>query len=230
MKPELSIVIPAYNEGEHLAGVIAEMTDVFGKAGFNYEIVIVNNGSRDMTGTIIDELVRGNPRIQPVHLEVNQKYSGGIRAGLAKARGETMGWAHADGQADPKDIVRLYRAMREQKCELAKAIRRERHESPWRIVQGKIWYGIFQLLFWSPYRDVNATPKLMTRRAAEILKLDSRDWFLDPEFVIKAIRHKLHICELETIWRSRRSGSTRAHLLTGLEFLKNLILYRIGIR
>lgn len=230
MTPELSIVVPAYNEGEHLAGVIAEMVNVFDKEGLNYEIIIVNNGSKDNTDAIIDSLARGNPRIHAVHLEQNRKYSGGILAGLTEASGEVMGWSHADGQADPKDIVQLYRAMREQKCGLAKAIRRERHESPWRIVQGKIWYGIFQLLFWSPYRDVNATPKLMTRRAAEILKLDSRDWFLDPEFVIKAIRHKLYICELETVWRSRRSGSTRAHLLTGLEFLKNLILFRIGLR
>ncbi len=230
MRPELSIVIPAYNEGEHLAAVIAEMTDVCGGEKLDYEIVIVNNGSRDNTGEIIERLAKGNARIRGVHLAENRKYSGGILAGLAEARGEVMGWAHADGQADPRDIVRLYRAMREKKCELGKAIRRERHESPWRIVQGKIWYGIFQLLFWSPYRDVNATPKLMTRRAAEILKLDSRDWFLDPEFVIRAIRHHIPICEVETVWRSRKSGSTRAHLLTGLEFLKNLIIFRLGLR
>lgn len=230
MNPEISIVIPAYNEGEHLAAVVAEMADVFKSAGLNYEIVLVDNGSRDQTGAIIDLLAKGSERIRPVHLAENRKYSGGILAGLAEARGEVLGWAHADGQADPKDIVRLYRTMRAENCELAKAIRRERHESPWRIVQGKIWYGIFQLLFWSSYRDVNATPKLMTRRAAEILKLDSRDWFLDPEFVIKAIRHHLRICEIETVWRSRRSGSTRAHLFTGLEFLKNLIIFRLGLR
>lgn len=230
MTPELSIVVPAYNEGEHLAGVIAEMVNVFDKEGLNYEIIIVNNGSRDDTGAIIDRLAKESTRIRAVHLQENRKYSGGILAGLAEARGPVMGWSHADGQADPKDIVRLYRAMRERRCELAKAVRRERYESPWRIVQGKIWYGVFQLLFWSPYRDVNATPKLMSKRAAAVLKLDSRDWFLDPEFVIKALRHNLRICEVETVWRSRRSGSTRAHLLTGLEFLKNLILFRIGIR
>lgn len=230
MRPELSIVIPAYNEGEHLASVITEMTDVCAREGIDYEIVIVNNGSRDNTGAIIDGLARASDRIRAVHLAENRKYSGGILAGLAQARGEVLGWSHADGQADPKDIVRLYRTMQERKCELGKAIRKERHESPWRIVQGRIWYGIFQLLFWSPYRDVNATPKLMTRRAALILKLDSRDWFLDPEFVIKALRNNLRICEIETIWRSRKSGSTRAHFLTGVEFLKNLILYRIGVR
>ncbi len=230
MSPELSIVVPAYNEGEHLAAVLAEMMDVFGKEGIDYEIIVVNNGSRDNTGAIVDRLAQEHARIRAVHLKQNRKYSGGILAGLAQTRGEVMGWSHADGQADPRDIVRLYRAMREQKCELAKAVRKERHESPWRIVQGRIWITIFKALFPCRYRDVNATPKLMTRRAADVLKLDSRDWFLDPEFVIRAIRHGLPICEIETVWRSRRSGSTRAHLLTGLEFLKNLILFRFGIR
>src|SRR3989344_2129225 len=101
LSPELSIVIPAYNEGEHLAAVVKEMGDVFSGEKLDYEIVIVNNGSRDNTGAIIDLLARGNARIRAVHLAENRKYSGGILAGLAEARGEVMGWAHADGQADP---------------------------------------------------------------------------------------------------------------------------------
>ena len=228
--PELSVVVPAYNEAAHLESVIREMEDVFGASHIDYEIVIVNNGSRDATGEVVSVLQKRSPRISRVDLEVNQHYGGGILAGLEKARGLIMGWAHADGQANPEDLVRLYQLMREKGYELGKAVRMVRHESPWRKVQGRIWYSIFQLLFHSPYRDVNATPKLMTRRAYQIVKLDSHDWFLDPELVIKALRHHIPMCEVETVWRSRRSGSTRAHLLTGLEFLKNLILYRIGIK
>lgn len=229
-KPELSIVVPAYNEAAHLEAVIAEMESVFDAAHIDYEILIVNNGSRDNTEEVITKLQARNPRITRLDLEVNQHYGGGILAGLEKARGSIMGWAHADGQANPEDIVRIYRKMRDTGYELGKAVRMVRHESPWRKVQGRIWFSIFQLLFRSPYRDVNATPKLMTHRAYQVLKLDSHDWFLDPELVIKSIRHHIPMCEVETVWRSRKSGSTRAHLLTGLEFLKNLILYRIGVK
>ncbi len=229
-KPELSVVVPAYNEAAHIEGVITEMENVFDAAGIEYEILIVNNGSRDDTEKVIGKLQARNPRIARLYLEQNQQYGGGILAGLEKARGSTIGWAHADGQADPEDIVRIYRDMKAKGYELGKAVRVVRHESPWRKVQGRIWYSIFQFLFWSPYRDVNATPKLLTRRAADVLKLDSHDWFLDPELVIKALRHKIPICEVETVWRSRKSGSTRAHLLTGLEFLKNLLLYRVGLK
>ncbi|HCM43457.1 MAG: Glycosyl transferase family 2 [Candidatus Kaiserbacteria bacterium GW2011_GWC2_49_12] len=227
---ELSIIVPAYNEANHLEAVISEMSDVFDAAHLDYEILIVNNGSRDSTGEVMEKLQARNPRITRLYLRENQQYGGGILAGLEKARGATIGWAHADGQANPEDIVRLYREMKTKGYEIGKAVRTVRYESPWRKVQGRIWFTIFRTLFPSPYRDVNATPKLLTRRAAEILKLDSHDWFLDPELVIRAIRHRIPICEVETVWRSRKSGSTRAHLLTGLEFLKNLLLYRFGLK
>src|SRR3989344_3180225 len=205
-QPELSIIVPAYNEAAHLEVVIAEMEGVLDSSHIEYEILIVNNGSHDDTGAGAERLQMQNSRIVHLNLDVNQCYGGGILAGLAKARGETMGWMHADGQASPEDMVRLYRKMRTEGYELGKAVRRIRHESPWRKVQGRIWYTVFQLLFWSPYRDVNATPKLLTRRAAHILKLGSRDWFLDPELVIKSLRHHLPMCEAETGWRSRGGG------------------------
>ncbi|MBI4087901.1 glycosyltransferase family 2 protein [Candidatus Kaiserbacteria bacterium] len=229
-QPELSVVVPAYNEAAHLEAVIAEMESVFDASHIDYEIIIVNNGSRDNTGEVIEKIHVHNPRITGLNLKVNQHYGGGVLAGVEKARGEVIGWTHADGQANPEDVVRLYGEMKEKGYEVGKAVRIKRYESPWRKVQGRIWFTIFRTLFPSPYRDVNATPKLMTRRAATVLRLDSHDWFLDPELVIKAIRNHIPICEVETVWRSRKSGSTRAHLLTGLEFLKNLILYRTGVK
>jgi len=179
---------------------------------------------------VLEKLRGENSRIMQVRLEANQGYGGGILRGLRDAPGAVLGWVHADGQASPQDIVNLYRKMHETGCELAKAVRVVRHESPWRIFQSGIYHRIFQLLFWTPYRDINGTPRLLTRQAYVKLNLQSHDWFLEPEFVIKALRLKMPICEVETVWNSRRSGSTRAHILTGLEFLKNMILYRIGVK
>jgi hypothetical protein len=124
----------------------------------------------------------------------------------------------------------MYTGMRESGRELAKSVRVLRLVSPWRKLQSVIWYTIFQILFPSPYRDPNGTPRLLTRHALTTLRLESTDWFLEPEFVIKSIRYKMPIYEIETVWRSRKTGDSKAHLLTGLEFLKNLILYRIGIK
>src|SRR3989344_1900655 len=132
--PELSIVVPAYNEAQHLEDVIRGMARVLEESGIEYEIRVVNNGSRDDTGAVIEKLCRENSRITGVQLVVNQGYGGGILAGLESAPGAVVGWVHADGQASPQDIVDIYRKMRATGSELGKAARIVRHESPWRTL------------------------------------------------------------------------------------------------
>ena len=227
---ELSIVVPAYNEGKNLNDVSEKMVRELDASGIDYEIRIVNNGSTDDSGDVLKELSERHSRIIVISLAKNEGYSNGILEGLKGADAEILGWAHADGQVDPHDIVRLYRGMKEKGLPLAKAIRKIRHESVFRLIQSTTYYVIFQLLFRSPYRDINGTPRLMTRVAAQKLQLSSRDWFLEPEFVIKSLRLKMPIYEVETVWHSRQSGFTRARLWTGLEFLKNMILYRLGFK
>lgn len=229
--PDLSIVVPAYNEALHLEEVVTTMTRAFQAANIDYEICIVNNGSHDTTDAVIEKLKAADPRITGITIPVNRGYGGGILAGLESARGEILGWAHADGQADPGDIITLYRRMRSEHRELGKAVRVVSYEPRIRKLLSRAYYLIFQALFWSPYRDMNGTPKLLTRRALEKFALESRDWFIDPEFVIKALRHRMPIIEIETTWHVRKSGGTKARLfLAGLEFFKNMLIYRFRIK
>jgi glycosyltransferase involved in cell wall biosynthesis len=229
--PELSMVIPAFNEGAHLSSVIEEMATVLDGFGIDYELCIVNNGSVDDTAAVIDRLEKVNPRITHVYLAQNRQYGGGVRAGLECAKGDMLGWVHADGQADPHDIIAIYTKMSAQHRELGKAVRMQSSESQFRKTLSFFFKSIFRILFLSPYRDVNATPKLLTRAAMQKLALSSDDWFLDPEFVIKGIRFGLPISEVETTWRLRKSGATKARLiLHSLQFLKNMLVYRFGIK
>src|SRR5258708_7835593 len=103
--PELSIVVPAFNEADHLESVINEMASVLDASGIAYEIRVVNNGSTDGSAVVLEKLKILNPRIVPLHLKKNQHYGGGILAGLEGATGSVIGWADADGQVDPRDIV-----------------------------------------------------------------------------------------------------------------------------
>ena len=229
--PQLSIVIPAFNEAAHLAEVITALAHSLEQAKIDHEIYVVNNGSSDGTSDVIRGLHAKNPRILGIELAQNQQYGGGILAGLAAARGEVLGWAHADGQTDPGDIIRLYQRMRAEDRELGKAVRVLSFEPRIRKMLSAAYYAIFQILFWIPYRDMYGTPKLLTRNALEKFSLESRDWFIDPEFVIKALRHKMPILEIETTWHVRKSGGTKARLfLAGLEFFKNMLLYRFRLK
>lgn len=230
-EPELSIVVPSYNEALHLERVITTMARAFLTANLDYEICIVNNGSRDATNTVIEKLKSADQRITGITIAVNRGYGGGILAGLAGARGRVLGWTHADGQADPNDIIRLFHKMRSEHRELGKAVRVVSFEPRIRKILSALYYAIFQVLFWSPYRDMNGTPKLLTRNAMEKFSLESQDWFIDPEFVIKALRYRMPITEIETTWHVRKSGGTKARLfLAGLEFFKNMLIYRFRLK
>lgn len=229
-RTELSIVLPAYNESEHLLNVVSEMASVFNASGISYEIRVVDNGSTDSTEEVIKKIEAENPHVSHLHLEKNRHYGGGILAGLEGAKGEVVGWADADGQVDPRTIVQLYKEMCEKGLELGKAVRVVRPEALGRRIQTKVYNILFRIFFLTSYTDMNAKPKLLTRRAVDILQLQSHDFFLDPEFVIKALRNHMPICEVPTVWRERQSGRTRIHVLAALQFLKSMVVYRLGLK
>lgn len=226
----LSLVVPAYNEADRLSDVVSALTEELRRAALIYELILVDNGSHDSTGAIARTLASQNPNIRVVTIEHNEGYGAGVLAGLAKAKGDIVGWMHADGQVKPADVVRLYRRMESGEYAMAKAVRIERDESRWRRLQSRAYNWLFRVLFGIPYRDINGTPKLLKREACEESRLVSKDWFLDPESVIKIVRRKLPLAEEEIHWNHRAGGASKVHLFTSLEFLRNMVLYRLYLK
>lgn len=222
----LSIVIPAYNEGRRLDLVLRRLYEAVRSAEPSFEIVLVNNGSTDNTEEVAQALAREMPELKIVNVFPNEGYGNGILRGLAAAEGQVLGWMHADEQAKPEHLVDLYRRIRDEGKDLSKAVRVERQESAWRIIQSSIYNWMFRLMFGSLYRDINGTPKLMTRSVYERANLSSRQWFIDPELMLKATAMKANIGELEILWESRKGGKSKVHLATMFHFLKNMLRYR----
>ncbi len=82
--PDLSLVMPAFNEEEIVAATVSELLEAFERAGHRLEIVAVDNGSSDRTGAILRELSSRDPRVVPLRVEVNQGYGFGVLAGLPR--------------------------------------------------------------------------------------------------------------------------------------------------
>ena len=101
--PELSLVIPCYNEAGNLPALVARVVEVFGDR--DAEVILVDNGSTDDTPEAMARLIAGHEFIHGTRVEVNQGYGFGILSGLAVAAGEVLAWTHADLQADPAEIA-----------------------------------------------------------------------------------------------------------------------------
>src|SRR3990167_4093851 len=129
MKPELSVVIPVYNEEAGLAKLYARLYPALDALGIAYEIVFVNDGSRDNTARILADQFRARPDVTRVVL-FNGNYGQhmAILAGFEVTRGQIIVTLDADLQNPPEEIGNLVAKMREG-YDYVGSIRRERHDS-----------------------------------------------------------------------------------------------------
>jgi undecaprenyl-phosphate 4-deoxy-4-formamido-L-arabinose transferase len=137
MKPELSVVIPVYNEEAGLAKLFARLYPALDKMGIAYEIIFVNDGSRDNSVAILAEQYRLRPDVTRVVL-FNGNYGQhmAILAGFEQTRGEIVVTLDADLQNPPEEIFKLVDKMREG-YDYVGSIRRKRQDSAWRTVASK---------------------------------------------------------------------------------------------
>lgn len=114
-KPTLSLVIPLYNEAANAQKVAKELIEELSKEYISYELVLVNNGSKDNTGHILSKLAKSNPEIKIVTVPVNQGYGWGVINGLRWASGDYLGFMGGDGQIEPGDVSKVFKGMVEGK-------------------------------------------------------------------------------------------------------------------
>jgi len=228
--PEVSIVMPCYNEEGVLGYSIPQLVEAFEKAGHRAEIIAVDNGSVDRTGEIIKELAaKGLPVIHH-RVEKNEGYGNGVLQGIPVARAPWVGIIAADGQVDAEDAARLFDVVKHTNPKvMGKVRRRFRMDGPTRKVVSILYNG-FVWVLWPRLGtiDVNGLPKFIHRDVVAAMALDSRRWFLDPEIMIKAHYLGVRVIEMNVFARMRSHGLSHVRAGTIVEFFVNLLKFRFG--
>lgn len=129
-RPEFSFVIPTHDEEDNVAPLHAEITRVARELGRPYEIVFVNDGSRDRTLERLTDLLAGDPHLRVVDLDGNFGESGALSAGFGEARGRFVLTLDADGQNDPSNFIAMVAAL-DERYDVVSGWRRDREESFW---------------------------------------------------------------------------------------------------
>lgn len=228
--PDISIVMPCYNEEDCIGFTIPKLTGAFARAGIRLEIVAVDNGSHDRTGEIIRELGASGLPVVHHRVEINEGYGHGILSGLPLCRAAWVGIIPADGQVDAEDVVRLYEAVAASRSNVLGKVRRRFRMDGLRRKIISTSYNFFVRMLWPRLEsiDVNGSPKILRRETIEAMNLSSKGWFLDPEIMIKAHYMGVRILELNVFARLRSGGISHVHLETSWEFLCNLLRYRFS--
>jgi dolichol-phosphate mannosyltransferase len=228
--PLLSLAVPCYNEAESIRNTATRLVESFHHRHLDLELVLVDNGSADETGAIIDRLAaEGLPVVKEV-VAVNQGYGYGVLRGLARCRGRFVGFICADGQVDADDVAKLFEiALNAKSPKLVKVRRRFRMDGFTRKMVSIFYNGFANVLFGGLGTiDINGNPKIMPRDAYERMNLHSCDWFLDAEVMIKAKRIGLPVFEMNVLGQMREGGSSNVRASTCWEFLRNLARARFG--
>ncbi len=228
--PILSIIMPCHNEEASLVYSVPRLLTAFDKAGYAIALVAVDNGSSDRTGEVLRELTQSWPNIVPVRVEQNQGFGFGVLSGIPACTAPWIGMIAADGQVDAEDMVRLFEeALITDGNVLAKVRRRFRMDGPQRKVIS-VCYNTFVRLLWPSMQsiDINGNPRLLRREALLAMNLKSRDWFLDPEMMIKSHHMGMRVLELNVFARMRGAGHSNVRASTCVEFFRHLLEYRFS--
>ncbi len=227
---DVSFIMPCYNEAENVGYTVPKLLDAFTNAGHRIQLITVNNGSADRTGEMLADLARRFPQVVVVTVERNQGYGHGVLSGLPHAAAPWIGTVAADGQVDAEDVVRLYEAVSVTRMPtFGKVRRRFRMDGPIRKVIS-VGYNLFVHVLWPGIGslDVNGNPRLLPRDVVAAMDLRSRNWFLDPEMLIKAHYMGVRILEVNVFARMRGNGLSHVRASTCWEFFRALLQFRFS--
>ncbi len=154
--PEISVVVPAYNEEANLEELAAEIHAAL--AGRRYEVVFVDDGSSDGTPELLARLAAADPRVRCFRLPRNRGQSAALAAGFHRARGAVLVTLDADLQNDPRDIARVLDAL-DDGFDVVSGVRAERHDSWVRKLSSRIANRVRDAVIHDRVTDVGCSLK-----------------------------------------------------------------------
>ena len=235
VQPDISVVILCYRAENFAAVFIKQVQEILEQRRLNYELVLVANYQAallgiDKTPEIVRALAHGDPRLVVVAKEKQGMMGWDMRSGLAAATGAAIAVIDGDGQMPPEDIIKVYDTLVEGHHDIAKTYRDQRFDGWFRILISVVYNLVVKVLFPRvAVRDVNSKPKIFTSAALKKLQLQSDDWFIDAEIILKATRLGLSIGEVSTIFHVNENRKSFIKGATIFEFIKNLIRFRMGL-
>jgi glycosyltransferase involved in cell wall biosynthesis len=207
--PRLSYFFPAHNEEANLEGLVEEALATLPSLAETFEIIAVDDGSKDGTPALADALAARHPGVvRVVHHPVNRGYGAALRSGFAAARFELVAFTDGDRQFKVVDIGRLTaRLVAPDAPDIVAGFRIKRADPPIRIAYARAYRLANRVFFGLRVTDVDGACKLFRRSALEGLHVESDGAFFSAELLIKSQAAGRTIAEVGVPHYPRTAGS-----------------------
>ena len=215
--PDLSIIIPSYNEDSRLPATLERVAAYLLTYGREAEVLVVDDGSKDGTAAVAESFRSKIPRLRVVSNGVNRGKGYSVRHGMQEARGRITLFTDADLSAPIEEAGKLLGALETNDVAIgSRAMDRSLisvHESPFREFAGIIFNKIVRSILWLPFVDTQCGFKAFRReRCGVIFEQQTIERFgFDPELLFLARRHGLRAVEIPVRWG--HSPATKVSML-----------------
>ena len=205
----LSYFFPAHNEEANLAGLVDEALATLPSLAETFEIIAVNDGSRDRTAAIADELAAAHPDVvRAVHHPTNLGYGAALRSGLAAARYELVAFTDGDRQFQVQDLGRLIERLGgADRPDVVVGFRIKRADPLIRTIYARLYRLANRIFFGLTVTDVDCACKLFRREALDGLRVESGGAFFSAELLIKLRAAGRSVAEVGVPHYPRTAGS-----------------------
>lgn len=214
--PELSVVIPAYNEEQRLPRTLSRICEYLGGRHLDAEVIVVDDGSSDATAQLVRQWQKQFPGLRLISNERNRGKGYSVRGGVLEARGRVALFTDADLSAPIEEAEKLLAALDRADVAIgSRAIDRsliEVHQSRLRELAGILFNKLVRLFTGVRFRDTQCGFKAFVLPRARILFEQQRidDFGFDPEILFLARRHGLRAVEIPVRWAHDPTTKVRA--------------------
>jgi glycosyltransferase involved in cell wall biosynthesis len=204
----LSIFFPAYNDSGTIASLVITALRTARRLTPDHEVIVINDGSKDGTAEILDELASIYPQVRVVHHEKNRGYGGALRSGFATASRELVFYTDGDAQYDPAEMEALWRRF-DDSIDLVNGYKISRSDPLHRVIIGRIYHHTVKLLFGLTVRDVDCDFRMMRRSIFERVHLEKNSGVICLEMMKKITDAGFRIAEVPVHHYHRAYGKSQ---------------------
>ena len=228
---ELSLFFPCHNEAENLEGLVADALAALPTLATTYEVILVDDGSRDDTAAVAERLIqRHGEVVRLVRHGVNRGYGGALRSGFAAARYDYLAYTDGDRQFRIADLARLVESAEATGAPVVIGYRLQRADPPLRLIYATLYRVANRIWFGLRVRDVDCAAKLFRRDVLRNINVHSDGAFFSAELLIRLRLAGVNAHEVGVPHYPRTAGSpTGARLSVIARAVRDFWSLRIGL-
>jgi len=231
-KYSISAFFPVYNDWGTIPGMVLLVNSVLEKSASEYEIILVDDGSRPLTKMVLEELAKKIDKLRIITHEKNRGYGGALKSGFYNAKYDLIFYTDGDAQYNPQELALLIEKFSDD-TDVVNGYKISRSDPVYRKILGRMYHHITKMLFGFKIRDVDCDFRLIRRSVFDDLKLNYNSGVICVEMIARMTRRGVRFAEVPVHHYYRVSGKSEFfNFKRVFNVIKNLVKlwYRIRLK